>query len=366
VNTSDAQFTVAGGQILFGLAGIKGVGQGAVEAIIEARKEKPFEDLFDFCQRAGSGKVNKRVIESLIKCGALDNCGGAPREKLLAALEDALLVGQRSRQKKQANSASLFETVAPPPKKERDWPAADELTEPERLSFEKELLGFYVSGHPLDKYLSAMAAIRTCPLSEAKSLKDKSKATLCGTLSKFQQRMGKNDNPYAFATIEDVSGSVELIIWSNVLNRCSQALEAGRLVTVQGVVDNKGADEKFGLKVIASDVKEFEKSLDQGFGSITINASLGDLDGLIDYLASKTRLRGLKKISAKSSSWKAADPSLVTVYLTIADGLGKAVYCLEDKVRLSNDLFQELGRRLPLSRGEAVSCSASLNPFSNL
>jgi DNA polymerase-3 subunit alpha len=87
VSTSAAQFTVVGDQILFGLAGIKGVGQGAVEAIIEARRESPFEDLYDFCQRTASGKVNKRVVESLIKCGALDGCGGAPRERLLAALE---------------------------------------------------------------------------------------------------------------------------------------------------------------------------------------------------------------------------------------------------------------------------------------
>jgi DNA polymerase III alpha subunit len=237
------------------------------------------------------------------------------------------------------------------------------LTEGERLSYEKELLGFYVSGHPLDRYYPAMAAVRTCPLSEAKTLPDKSRVLLCGSLSKLQNRIGRYDNPYAFATIEDATGAAELILWSNVLSKCSSALELGRLVTVQGQVDNRGADEKYGLKIIASDVKDFERSLDQGMGSLTIDASIGDLDKIIDFLAQRTRLRGLKKMAPKSSPWQAPDPSQVTVFLTIADGLGKAVYRLEDKVRLSLDLFQELGRRLPLSNGKAVSCSCSMNPF---
>ena len=363
VATSDAQFTVSGDQILFGLAAIKGVGQAAVETILEARRERPFDDLYDFCQRAASQKVNRRVVELLVKCGALDSCGGGPRESLLAALEDAMAVGAKTRQRRQQPQNSLFAGSEAPPKRQRSYPKCDPMTKAERLALEKELLGFYVSGHPLDRYRAAMAAIRTSPLSEARTLPDRSKARLCGTLSRLQQRVGKNDNPYAFATLEDASGSCELIIWSRVLAKSQDVLELGRLVTVDGVVENRGPDEKYGLKVVASDVLDFERSLDKGLGSLVINASLSDIDRLVDFLAPKTRLRGLKKIAPKSTAWQKADPALVNVFLAIADGLGQAVYRLEDKVRLSIEFFQELSRALPLSGEGAVSCLSSPNPF---
>jgi DNA polymerase III alpha subunit len=282
----------------------------------------------------------------------------------LAALEEALTAAAKSRQRKQQNqTGSLFESFDPPPRRERPWPEATPLTEAERLKLERELLGFYVSGHPLDRYLTAMDAIRTCPLSETNRLPDKSRVLICGSIGKFQQRVGRNDQPFAFATLEDATGTTEIILWSNVLAKCGDCLELGRLVTVHGQVDNKGADEKYGVKVIASDVKDFERSLDYGLSSLTVYASLADLDGVVDLLAPRIRQRGIKKISPKSTSWQTPDPSLVNVFLAISDGLGHMVYRLDNKVRLSLDLFQELGRRLPLSGGRAITCSSSANPF---
>jgi DNA polymerase-3 subunit alpha len=364
VNTSDSQFTVVGDQILFGLSGIKGVGQAAVESVIEARLERPFEDLYDFCQRTAGGKVNKRVVESLINCGAMDDCGSIPRERQLAALDNAMDVGAKSRKRKQAPPAnSLFAEVKPPPRRERQWPQATPLTEVERLGHERDLLGFYVSGHPLDRYHAAMAALRTCPLSEFPRLADKSRAILCGTVARIQQRIDRNGKPYAFLTIEDANGKAEAILWSNVLARCGDILEEGRLVTIQGQVKNSEADEKYGPKIIADDVKEFERSLDAWTGSVTINASLADLDGLIGFLADKTRARGLKRISPKRTSWTDPDPSLARIFLTITDGLGRAVYRLTDGIRLDPELFRDLARHLSLSGDQAVSCSTSPNPF---
>lgn len=363
VNTSASQFTVANGQIIFGLAAIKGVGKGAVETIIQARGNKPFDDLFDFCKRAGSAKVNRRVIESLIKCGAFDNCGGAPRERQLAALDEALAIGAKARQKKQQKQSSLFQSLEPPEKRSRVWPEAAPLTEKERLALEKELLGFYVSGHPLDRYLPAMYAIRTCPLSEAKELADRSRVLLCGTLTRFQQRVGKNDKPYAFATIEDATGSTEMVIWSNVLSKSGPALEIDKLIVVRGSMDNKGADDKYGPKVIADDIKEFEHAIDFDMGSITINTSLADLDSIMDYLEPRTQLKGIKRIAPKATSWTTEDPSSVNVFLIIADGTGRAVYRLHNKLRLSLELFQDLARQMPLSGGQSVTCSVKPDPF---
>jgi DNA polymerase III alpha subunit len=364
VSTSAAQFTVAGDQILFGLAGIKGVGQGAVEAIIEARRERPFDDLFDFCQRTASGRVNKKVVESLVKCGALDGCGGAPRERLLAALEEAMASGAKSRQDKRKGPANtLLTAVEPPPKRERIWPEAEPLTEAARLELEKELLGFYVSGHPLDRYNAAMAAIRTCSLSEARLLADKTQAKLCGVITRLLRKVGKNDNPYAFATLEDASGSAEFIIWSSTLSKRSDVLEVGRLVTINGKVDNRGPDEKYGLKIICEDVLDFERSLDNGLGSMTINVALSELEPVAGLLAERARLRGVRKFSPRSSRAARPDPAQVAVFLVIADGLGRAVYRLDDKIRLSVDLFEELSRSLPLAGAGAVACSSSQNPF---
>ncbi len=152
INESDKTFTVTGSKIRFGLAAVKNVGENAIESIIEARNNGKFSSLFEFCERVDLKKVNKRVIESLIKCGAFDSTG-AFRSRMMASLEDCVDYGQRLQKEKADPQIGLFDLQA-------DQPAfnlpsmseIDEWDEKELLAFEKESLGFYITGHPLSEY----------------------------------------------------------------------------------------------------------------------------------------------------------------------------------------------------------------------
>ncbi|MDR2443304.1 MAG: DNA polymerase III subunit alpha [Deltaproteobacteria bacterium] len=356
VNTSNFKFTVSDDKIIFGLGAIKGLGQSAIEAIIEARKDKPCSDLYDFCQKASSQKVNRRVIECLIKCGAFDRCGGAERPSLLAALDDAMAVGVKSRQKKQKPvQMSLFASLTPPSKQNRVWPVAKAQTEAERLAWEKELLGFYVTGDPLSRYEAAMVALRDIPLGSVEQLADNVKVKLCGTLTNVQFKESKNGKPYAFATLEDSEGSVEIAIWNNVLSKSSDLIENDRVVVVSGVIENNSnEDKKYRLKLKANEILDFEQALESRTASLTIDTSLNDLDKIIEFLASQT-------LKAKSETVKPT--SLATIYLSVLDGLGRAVYRLDQQLKLSVDFFQEAQKSHLLDGYTVLKCSDSAFPF---
>jgi DNA polymerase-3 subunit alpha len=152
INYSDKAFTVYRDKIRFGLVAVKNVGEAAIEAIIDARDDEKFASLFGFCERVDLKKVNKRVIESLIKCGAFDDTG-AKRSQMMAALEDALDYGQRVQKERLDPQIGLFDgTVNPQVINAPVLPDIEEWSEKQRLAFEKESLGFYVSGHPLKRY----------------------------------------------------------------------------------------------------------------------------------------------------------------------------------------------------------------------
>ncbi len=163
VNRSQRDFTVVDDAVVFGLAAVKNVGLGAVEAILEAReKDGPFAGLFDFCERVDLKRLNRRVLESLIKCGAFDSTGGH-RSQLMAALDEAIDHGQklsRDRQGGQANMFSAF-AVAAPAAKAHELPAVPAWSEPDALAYEKEALGFYITGHPLNRFAGELGRLST-------------------------------------------------------------------------------------------------------------------------------------------------------------------------------------------------------------
>jgi DNA polymerase-3 subunit alpha len=157
VNQSDIFFTVVGNDIRFGLAAIKNVGEGAVEAILRARKDGPFRSIFDFCERVDLRAVNRRVVESFIKSGSFDSLDPR-RASLYAALDRAMEAGQKDQRDREQGQSSLFggpdDGAHPaPPERVRDVP---EWGEGERLAFEKESLGFFITGHPLERFRSEL------------------------------------------------------------------------------------------------------------------------------------------------------------------------------------------------------------------
>jgi DNA polymerase III subunit alpha len=249
INAGAQTFTVADGKIRFGLVAVKNVGEGAVEAIVEERAANgPYASLFDFCERVDLRRVNKRVVESLIACGALDSTG-ARRSQMMAVLEEALEYGQKVQKERCDPQMGLFDdgvdctlSVTPPAMIE-----IPEWEEKERLAKEKEALGFYISGHPLTRHANTMAKFTTTNTANLDEAADGQMVRIGGMVASSKVIRTKREELMAFVQLEDLLGSVEVIVFPSVYAGCQQLLSEDRPVLVQGKVQQ---DEK-GVKILA-------------------------------------------------------------------------------------------------------------------
>ena len=169
----------------FGLGAVKGVGAAALESIIEVRKEGPFTTLHDFCERVDLRKVNKKVVEALIRCGAFDSLKGK-RAQYMAVLEEAMEIGQKVQREKAQGQESLFgvsEIVSHNGNGYGELPEMEEWPEKILLGFEKEALGFYITGHPLARHGDTIRRFATCDTSGLSERPDKSEARVCGIVA---------------------------------------------------------------------------------------------------------------------------------------------------------------------------------------
>ncbi len=245
INASGTNFTATDEGIRFGMGAIKGVGQHPVNLICEARAEAPFTSFEDFCTRAEiGGTLNKRVLENLIKCGAFDSLGQGTRG-LLAVLDDAVGQAQQLQKARNSNQMSLFDFVEAPSLNEVrvDIPDMDDFAKEERLRFEKELLGIYVSGHPLEDYEAQIRRIASCTLGEIGENFDNVTVTVCGILSSIRMQTTKKGDLMAYAQLGDLEGDVDLLIFPRTLPQVRSLLEENQVCTVTGRV-NIGDDEK--------------------------------------------------------------------------------------------------------------------------
>ena len=245
INASGTNFTATDEGIRFGMGAIKGVGQHPVNLICEARAEAPFTSFEDFCTRAEiGGTLNKRVLENLIKCGAFDSLGQGTRG-LLAVLDDAVGQAQQLQKARNSNQLSLFDFVEAPSLNEVrvDIPDMDDFAKEERLRFEKELLGIYVSGHPLEDYEAQIRRIASCTLGEIGENFDNVTVTVCGILSGIRMQTTKKGDLMAYAQLGDLEGDVDLLIFPRTLPQVRSLLEENQVCTVTGRV-NIGDDEK--------------------------------------------------------------------------------------------------------------------------
>ena len=245
INASGTNFTATDEGIRFGMGAIKGVGQHPVNLICEARAEAPFTSFEDFCTRAEiGGTLNKRVLENLIKCGAFDSLGQGTRG-LLAVLDDAVGQAQQLQKARNSNQMSLFDFVEAPSLNEVrvDIPDMDDFAKEERLRFEKELLGIYVSGHPLEDYEAQIRRIASCTLGEIGENFDNVTVTVCGILSGIRMQTTKKGDLMAYAQLGDLEGDVDLLIFPRTLPQVRSLLEENQVCTVTGRV-NIGDDEK--------------------------------------------------------------------------------------------------------------------------
>ncbi|RNC67378.1 MAG: DNA polymerase III subunit alpha [Desulfuromonadales bacterium] len=254
INASHLSFRVLGNSIRFGMGAVKNVGESAIEAILEARTEGDFKDIFDFCERVDLRKVNKRVVESLIKCGAFDSTG-ARRSQLMAILEDAMALGQKIQQEKESAQVSLFgveEIVRTNGngKGKMQLPDIPEWDDKQKLGLEKEALGFFITGHPLARYekdMKRFASVDTATLGERA---DKSEVKLCGIVVGLKESITKKGDRMGFATVEDLLGSVEVVVFPETFAKCSELLKSDDPLIITGTIDQ---GEK-STKIMANDV----------------------------------------------------------------------------------------------------------------
>jgi DNA polymerase III subunit alpha len=287
VNLSDHEFTVGvpdhsseqseersqAGNIRFGLDAVKGVGYQAVEAIKRAREEGgPFSSLWDFCERVDSRAVNKKAIEALIKCGALGSTG-ATRKGMLEVLETAQSAGQKAQQDALVGQGSIFD-IEPPAQSSSAGAAhtdgradgradvrADgragpgtrllrpshppipsiEFDQPEMLVVEKEAIGLFISAHPLKPMREAMRARVDCSLAALSGRRDKDWVTVGGIITESKRIKTRNGDHMMFATLDDLEGSVEILVFGKALGEHEAALALDKVVLVRGRVDHKEA-----------------------------------------------------------------------------------------------------------------------------
>ena len=250
VNTSEVDFAVVGGKIAFGLSAIKGCGGSAGEAIVSARTSGgPFKDLFDFCERVEQAGANKTAMETLIKAGAMD-CFGAKRSQLYASIERALQSGASLAADRKAGQKNLFgggdelDAAAPA----AALPDVPEWTEKEKAQNEKEVLGFYLSTHPLTEHIRQLAMYRSHTTADVPSLKDREEVILGGIISSIKLAHTKNPQPgkpskYANFDFEDTDGVIRCILWPDGYEQQGHLVAAENIVMLRGVIDRRGGEE---------------------------------------------------------------------------------------------------------------------------
>ena len=248
-------------QIHFALSAIKGCGGGAADAIVsERQKGGPFRSLFDFCERIDSRSVNRSTIETLIKAGAFDSLG-ARRSQLAAVIERAIQSGASVMEDRRRGQANLFEELEDSQASDEDeigLPDIPDWDQREQLSGEKEVLGYYLSSHPLEEYSTLLAEYCSHTTDDLRKMEHRSNVVLGGMLSvvRFSHtknpRRGQTETKYAMFDLEDLQGIIRCILWPDSYVNCGQLVEVDSMLLVQGIVDRRPGSEE--VNVIVSDL----------------------------------------------------------------------------------------------------------------
>jgi len=265
---SDIPFTVEENAIRFGLGAVKNVGVSALEEILGKRGDgEPFNSVNEFCSRVDLRKVNRRVIESLIKSGAFDCCGDH-RAQLLASLDQAMERGQKAQRDRDSGQITMFEGALASVVEE-SMPEVETWSEQQRLAFEKECLGFYISGHPLEKYRKELERYVTVDLGRLEEMSEGQEVKVAGMKQSMREISTKRGDRMAFLTLEDLHGSAEMIVFADAFTKAGHILSSEGPFVVQGIVDSNGDKPK----IKASEVELLEEYRERVTSEIQINLS---------------------------------------------------------------------------------------------
>jgi DNA polymerase-3 subunit alpha len=243
INTSRISFTVIDGDIRFGMGAIKNVGLAALEEILSRRDEDgDFTSIEDLASRVDLRRVNRRVLESLIKSGAFDSFEGH-RAQLMWALDGAMERGQKAQRDKESGQITMFEG-AMAADNEEPLPHVEEWSEHERLAFEHDSLGFYVTGHPLEKYGKEIERYVTVDLGHLHELSEEQEVHVAGMKQSMKEINTRKGDRMAFMTLEDLHGSAEVIIFADLFKKSSAVLSSEGPFIIKGTVDSNGDKPK--------------------------------------------------------------------------------------------------------------------------
>jgi DNA polymerase-3 subunit alpha len=265
VNESGHDFVVSSGNIRFGLDAVKNVGAAAVDAVMRAREEGgPFTSIWDFCERVDCGRVNKKAIESLVRCGALDSTG-ATRRGMLEVLPHAQAAGQKIQQDAQLGQSSIFdleEPAAAGPQPARQHPPVPPLEDDRKdlNLMEKETLGLFLSSHPFKEVRAALRLKVDCGLADLSKKKDGEWVTVGGMIAEAKKIRTKKGDPMLFATLDDLEAQVEILIFSKAYTANAEKIDTDNVVIVRGRVDHKEQGE---TKVVVQEAEPFEPTAEE-------------------------------------------------------------------------------------------------------
>jgi DNA polymerase-3 subunit alpha len=258
---------VVDGKIRFGLAAVKNVGIKAVESVIEDReKHGPYGDLLEFCTRIEGAKVNRRVLEGLIQCGAFDFTG-IYRSRLFAGLDD---VARFCGANHDPNQLNMFGSLDPNQGEAGglfELPELDEWEEKEALRREKEALGFYITGHPLAEFKEEIDRLATCAIQDLLGQKDRDHVKVAGVVGNLKIKRTKRGDKMAILSLEDLSGSAEVVIFPEAFTRFSPLLKADDPLLISGIVEIGETT----AKVIAQEIVTLEAMRHQAIKALELS-----------------------------------------------------------------------------------------------
>ncbi len=276
VNQGEFQFTVDDeNNIIFGLGAIKGLGEGPVEAIIEARTGGPFSDLFDFCARVDARKVNKRAMEALVRSGSLDTIGPGvdtdfDRALMFLAIPEAVKAAEQSHANEKAGMTDLFGEVVPSAGDSTDvyeeFRQTRRWSMKQRLNGEKETLGLYLTGHPIDEFDEQLNHLVTARIANIKP--EKNKQSIAGMVVAFRVMRTKRGDNMAFITLDDRTGRMEVAIFSDVFDEHRAILVKDAMLVVEGQISHD--DYSGGLKMRADGILDLAQARQKNVAGITL------------------------------------------------------------------------------------------------
>jgi DNA polymerase-3 subunit alpha len=278
VNFSDWNFTPDGEAIRFGLGAIKNLGQSAVEAIRKSREESgKFTSLHEFCERVDLGAVNRRMIESLVRAGAMDTLAGTRSQKM-AVIDGAMESGARAWRDRESGQEGLFgELLEGETKHETPLPNVPEWPDKDKLAGEKELLGFWVTGHPLDRYEDKICELATYNTGNLETLARGTEVAICGVLSGIARKRNKEGKAWAAMMLEDRTGAVEAMVFSTQYERLASQIVEDTAVLVRGLVL---PEENANPKISIQDIVALDNARVDMPSVISIRVWLGKGNGL--------------------------------------------------------------------------------------